>query len=331
MDNKKLSIIIPMYNEEESLPYLYKRLVELAKRIDKYQLEFLFVNDGSKDNSLKIVKEYRKKDSRVQYLNLSRNFGKEVAMGAAFDYVTGDVVAIIDADLQDPPELIVDMLKFYEQGYDDVYAKRRNRKGETWLKKFTSKAFYRVLESVSNVPIQKDTGDFRLLSRRAIEALKAFPEKQRYTKGMFSLIGFKKKEIEYDRDPRVAGSTKWNYFKLMDLAIEGITSFTTAPLRIATIIGVLSAIGSFIYMIFTIVKTVVYGVDVPGYASLICILLMLGGIQLICLGLIGEYIGRIFIEVKGRPLYFVDEYSGNIEENQDIYKEVAIGRDSTNS
>ena len=331
MDNKKLSIIIPMYNEEESLPYLYKRLVELAKRIDKYQLEFLFVNDGSKDNSLKIVKEYRKKDSRVQYLNLSRNFGKEVAMGAAFDYVTGDVVAIIDADLQDPPELIVDMLKFYEQGYDDVYAKRRNRKGETWLKKFTSKAFYRVLESVSNVPIQKDTGDFRLLSRRAIEALKAFPEKQRYTKGMFSLIGFKKKEIEYDRDPRVAGSTKWNYFKLMDLAIEGITSFTTAPLRIATIIGVLSAIGSFIYMIFTIVNTVVYGVDVPGYASLICILLMLGGIQLICLGLIGEYIGRIFIEVKGRPLYFVDEYSGNIEENQDIHKEVAIDRDFTNS
>ena len=331
MDNRKLSIIIPMYNEEESLPYLYKRLVEFAKRIDKYQLEFLFVNDGSKDNSLKIVKEYRKKDSRVQYLNLSRNFGKEVAMGAAFDYVTGDVVAIIDADLQDPPELIVDMLKFYEQGYDDVYAKRRNRKGETWLKKFTSKAFYRVLESVSNVPIQKDTGDFRLLSRRAIEALKAFPEKQRYTKGMFSLIGFKKKEIEYDRDPRVAGSTKWNYFKLMDLAIEGITSFTTAPLRIATIIGVLSAIGSFIYMIFTIVKTVVYGVDVPGYASLICILLMLGGIQLICLGLIGEYIGRIFIEVKGRPLYFVDEYSGNIEENQDIHKEVAIDRDFTNS
>ena len=151
------------------------------------------------------------------------------------------------------------------------------------------------------------------------------------TKGMFSLIGFKKKEIEYDRDPRVAGSTKWNYFKLMDLAIEGITSFTTAPLRIATIIGVLSAIGSFIYMIFTIVKTVVYGVDVPGYASLICILLMLGGIQLICLGLIGEYIGRIFIEVKGRPLYFVDEYSGNIEENQDIHKEVAIDRDFTNS
>ena len=331
MDNKKLSIIIPMYNEEESLPYLYKRLVELAKRIDKYQLEFLFVNDGSKDNSLKIVKEYRKKDSRVQYLNLSRNFGKEVAMGAAFDYVTGDAVAIIDADLQDPPELIIDMLKFYEQGYDDVYAKRRNRKGEIWLKKFTSKAFYRVLESVSNVPIQKDTGDFRLLSRRAIEALKAFPEKQRYTKGMFSLIGFKKKEIEYDRDPRVAGSTKCNYFKLMDLAIEGITSFTTAPLRIATIIGVLSAIGSFIYMIFTIVKTVVYGVDVPGYASLICILLMLGGIQLICLGLIGEYIGRIFIEVKGRPLYFVDEYSGNIEENQDIHKEVAIDRDFTNS
>lgn len=191
--------------------------------------------------------------------------------------------------------------------------KRRNRKGETWLKKFTSKSFYKLLESVSNVPIQKDTGDFRLLSRRAIEALKSFPEKQRYTKGMFSLIGFKKKEIEYDRDPRVAGSTKWNYLKLMDLAIEGITSFTIAPLRLATIIGIIVAIGSLLYMILTIIKTLVYGIDVPGYASIICIILIIGSIQLICLGVIGEYLGRIFIEVKGRPLYFVDDYSGDKE------------------
>ena len=310
---KMLSIIIPMYNEEESLPYLYKRLVNLREKLDNYELEFLFVNDGSKDNSLEMVKSYREYDKRVKYLNLSRNFGKEVAMGAAFDYVIGDVVAIIDADLQDPPELIIDMLKLYEQGYDDVYAKRRNRKGETWLKKFTSKSFYKLLESVSNVPIQKDTGDFRLLSRRAIEALKSFPEKQRYTKGMFSLIGFKKKEIEYDRDPRVAGSTKWNYLKLMDLAIEGITSFTIAPLRLATIIGIIVAIGLLLYMILTIIKTLVYGIDVPGYASIICIILIIGSIQLICLGVIGEYLGRIFIEVKGRPLYFVDDYSGDKE------------------
>ncbi len=319
-----LSIIIPMYNEEESLPYLYKRLVELGKKIDKYELEFLFVNDGSKDKSLQIVREYRKYDDRVQYLNLSRNFGKEVAMGAAFDYVKGDVVAIIDADLQDPPELILDMVKFYEKGYDDVYAKRRNRSGESWLKKFTSKTFYRVLEAVSKVPIQKDTGDFRLLSRRAIDALKKFPEKQRYTKGMFSLIGFKKKEIEYDRDPRIAGKTKWNYFKLIDLAIEGITSFTIAPLRLATILGMVVAICAFIYMIFTVIKTLVYGIDIPGYASIICIILMIGGIQLFCLGVMGEYLGRVFIEVKDRPLYFIDEYSGEIEEKCIKNKEIAI-------
>lgn len=245
-------------------------------------------------------------------------------MGASFDYVKGDVVAIIDADLQDPPELILDMVKFYEKGYDDVYAKRRNRSGESWLKKFTSKTFYRVLEAVSKVPIQKDTGDFRLLSRRAIDALKKFPEKQRYTKGMFSLIGFKKKEIEYDRDPRIAGKTKWNYFKLIDLAIEGITSFTIAPLRLATILGVVVAICAFIYMIFTVIKTLVYGIDIPGYASIICIILMIGGIQLFCLGVMGEYLGRVFIEVKDRPLYFIDEYSGEIEEKCIKNKEIAI-------
>ena len=230
LDVYKRQIIIPMYNEEESLPFLYDRLSKLANKIEDYEIEFLFVNDGSKDRSLEMVKEYKQKDDRVCYLNLSRNFGKEVAMGAAFDYVRGDAVAIIDADLQDPPELIIDMLKYYEEGYDDVYAKRRSRDGESWLKKFTSKKFYRVLQSVSRVPIQTDTGDFRLLSRRAIEALRSFPEKQRYTKGMFSLIGFKKKEIEFDRDSRVAGQTKWNYLKLIDLAIEGITSFTVCLL-----------------------------------------------------------------------------------------------------
>ena len=313
MKNKILSIIIPMYNEEESLPHLYSRLVALGEKIENYDLEFLFVNDGSRDSSLEIVKALRKADKRVCYVNLSRNFGKEVAMGAAFDYVTGEAVAIIDADLQDPPELIVDMIKLYEEGYDDVYAKRRSRDGETWFKKFTSKAFYRVLQSVSDVPIQKDTGDFRLLSRRAIDALKSFPERQRYTKGMFSLIGFKKKEIEFDRDSRVRGQTKWNYFKLMDLAIEGIVSFTILPLRISTIMGIISGIASFLYMIFVFSKTLIFGIDVPGYASIVCILLFLSAVQLISLGIIGEYLGRIFIEVKGRPLYFVEEYSGSIE------------------
>ena len=309
----KLSIIIPMYNEEESLPYLYQRLTTLGEQIDNYEIEFLFVNDGSKDKSLDIVKSFRNNDKRVCYLNLSRNFGKEVAMGAAFDYVTGDAVVIIDADLQDPPELIIEMLKYYEEGYDDVYAKRRSRDGESWLKKFTSKAFYKILSNISSVPIQKDTGDFRLLSRRAIEALRKFPEKQRYTKGMFSLIGFKKKEVEFDRDSRVAGKTKWNYFKLIDLAIDGITSFTTAPLRIATFMGILSALVAFIYIVYIVVRTIILGIDVPGYASIICFILMIGGIQLISLGVIGEYLGRIFIEVKNRPLYFVEEYCGEKE------------------
>lgn len=309
---EKLSIIIPMYNEEEVLLFLYKRLVSLGEKIEGYDIEFLFVNDGSKDKSLEIIKDLKKNDDRVCYLNLSRNFGKEVAMGAAFDYVTGDAVAIIDADLQDPPELILEMLKYYEKGYDDVYAKRKSRKGETWLKRFTSKAFYTVLQKVSNVPIQKDTGDFRLLSKRAVEALKSFPEKQRYTKGMFSLIGFKKIAIEFDRDSRVAGETKWNYFKLIDLAIEGITSFTIAPLRVATIMGIITAFLAFIYTVFIVVRTFIYGIDVPGYASLICVILLMGGIQLISLGVIGEYLGRVFVEVKNRPLYFIEEYS---EEN----------------
>lgn len=309
---EKLSIIIPMYNEEEVLLFLYKRLVSLGEKIEGYDIEFLFVNDGSKDKSLEIIKDLKKNDDRVCYLNLSRNFGKEVAMGAAFDYVTGDAVAIIDADLQDPPELILEMLKYYEKGYDDVYAKRKSRKGETWLKRFTSKAFYTVLQKVSNVPIQKDTGDFRLLSKRAVEALKSFPEKQRYTKGMFSLIGFKKIAIEFDRDSRVAGETKWNYFKLIDLAIEGITSFTIAPLRVATIMGIITAFLAFIYTVFIVVRTFIYGIDVPGYASLICVILLMGGIQLISLGVIGEYLGMVFVEVKNRPLYFIEEYS---EEN----------------
>lgn len=319
---KKLSIIIPMYDEEESLPILYKRLVILGEQIDNYNMEFLFINDGSKDKSLEIVKELKENDNRVCYVNLSRNFGKEIAMAAAFDYATGDAVVIIDADLQDPPELIIEMLKYYENGYDDVYAKRKSRKGETWLKKFTSKIFYDALQKVSNVPIQKDTGDFRLLSRRAVEALKSFPEKERYTKGMFSLIGFKKIAIEFDRDSRVAGETKWSYFKLIDLAIEGITSFTIAPLRVATFIGVIAALLAFIYAIFIVIRTFIYGVDVPGYASLICVILLIGGIQLISLGIIGEYLGRIFVEVKNRPLYFVEEYSEDSILKKDIVTEI---------
>lgn len=316
MENKKLiTILVPAYNEEDVLNMLYERLNAIMNSNENYDFEILFINDGSKDNTLNIIKSLREKDNRVCYLNLSRNFGKEIAMIAGLDYSKGDAVIIIDADLQDPPELIPQMIEFWEQGYDDVYAKRRSRKGETWLKKFTSKMYYKTLQSVTNIEIQKDTGDFRLLDRRCVEALKQFRESQRYTKGLFSWIGYNKKEILYDRDPRAAGKTKWNYKKLINLSIDGITSFTTVPLRWSAIIGLLISMTGFIYMLAIIIKTIVSGVDVPGYASTMVVILFIGGIQLIFLGVIGEYLGRSFYETKNRPIYFVDRYNEEKETN----------------
>ena len=306
---KKISIIIPAYNEEETLDYLFERLTCTINGLNKYDFEVLFVNDGSSDNTLNKIRELRKKDNRISYIDLSRNFGKEIAMIGGLDYATGDAVVFLDADLQDPPELIGEMLEWWEQGYDDVYAKRKSRAGETLLKKLTACMYYKILGVVSNVPIQKNTGDFRLLDRRCVEALKKMRESQRYTKGMFSWIGYNKKEILFDRDPRIAGKTKWNYIKLFDLAIEGITSFTTKPLRISSYMGIIISLIAFIYMTFIIISTIVYKQTVPGYPSLMCVSLFIGGIQLISLGVMGEYIGRIFNETKDRPLYFVKEHN----------------------
>ena len=321
MEEKKLvTILVPAYNEQEVLNMLYERLKKIMDENSNYDFEILFVNDGSKDNSLKIMQELRQKDKRVCYLNLSRNFGKETGMIAGLDYSKGDAVIIIDADLQDPPELIPAMLKYWEEGYDDVYAKRRSRKGETWVKKFTSTMYYKVLQGFTKIQIQKDTGDFRLLDRRCVEALKSMRESQRYTKGMFSWIGYNKKEILYDRDPRAAGQTKWNYKKLVDLSIDGITSFTTSPLRWSAILGIIVSIIGFIYMLYIIIKTLVYGVEVPGYASTMVIILFLGGVQLIFLGVIGEYLGRAFYETKGRPLYFIERYNEEKETNRELNK-----------
>ncbi len=315
-ENKKLvTILIPAYNEEEALPILYERLVKLMDGLPQYNFELLFVNDGSRDKTLDILKEMRKSDSRVCYVNLSRNYGKEVAMIAGFDYINGDCMINIDADLQDPPELIPEMLKYWEEGYDDVYAKRKSRKGESIFKKLTSWGYYRVLQSMTNIQIQTDTGDFRLLDRRCVEAIRQMRESQRYTKGLYSWIGYKKKEILYDRDARVAGKTKWNYRQLANLSIDGITSFTTSPLRWAAIIGMLVSLCGFIYMIIIIAKTLIYGIDVPGYASMMVVILFLGGLQLIFLGIIGEYLGRAFYESKGRPLYFIDCYNEKRETN----------------
>lgn len=320
-ENKKLvTILVPAYNEEAVLLMLYDRLKALMDANTAYNFEVLLVNDGSKDKTFSIMQELRSKDKRINYLNLSRNFGKETAMIAGLDYAKGDCVIIIDADLQDPPELIPEMLQYWEQGYDDVYAKRKSRKGETWLKKFTSKMYYKVLQSMTKVEIQKDTGDFRLLDRRCVEALKQIRESQRYTKGLFSWIGYNKKEILYDRDPRAAGQTKWNYRNLVNLSIDGITSFTTSPLRWSAILGILVSLAGFIYMLVIIIKTLVNGVEVPGYASTMVVILFLGGVQLIFLGVIGEYLGRAFYETKGRPLYFIERYNEEKETNLSLKK-----------
>lgn len=312
---KKLSIIIPAYNEEESLPILYERMEKLMNSMENYEFELLFVNDGSKDKTIEIIKQMREEDKRISYVDFSRNFGKEIAMIAGLDYATGDCVIFMDADLQDPPELIPELVKHWEEGYDDVYAKRRSRKGETWLKKFTSKMYYKVLQHLTKVEIQQDTGDFRLLDRRCVNALKKLRESQRNTKSMFSWIGYKKKEVLYDRDARVAGKTKWNYKKLVDLAIDGITSFTTSPLRLSTFIAIPTFLVLFIYFIYVIIKCFVISKPIQAFQAIILLILFFSGIQILLFGIIGEYLGRIFNETKNRPLYLVNEYNGEKEMN----------------
>jgi len=312
---KKITIIVPTYNERESIPRLCERIFKVIDSTQNYLFEILFINDGSKDDSLEIIKILQKKDHRINYVNFSRNFGKEIAMLAGMDYATGDAVIFIDADLQDPPELIPELIKYWEEGYDDVYAKRKARKGETFFKKFTSKMYYRILQKLTNVPIQQDTGDFRLLDRRCVNALIKLRESQRSTKSMFSWIGYNKKEVLFDRDPRIAGRTKWNYKKLIDLAIDGITSFTTSPLRIATYISIPTFIVLFIYFIYVVAKTFIVNEPVQAYQAIILLILFFSGIQILLFGIIGEYLGRIFNETKNRPLYFVDEYNGKKEMN----------------
>ena len=311
---KTISILIPAYNEEDVLDHLYKRLVKLAKDNSNYGFEFLFADDGSRDHTMEIIKSYAEIDERVRYISLSRNFGKETAMIAGLDYVTGEATVIIDADLQDPPELIPKMIKYWEDGYDDVYARRNTREGETWFKLFTARSYYWIMAKLTKsqlIMIPSNTGDFRLLDKRCIEALKQLRESERYTKGMYSWIGFKKKEITYDRDPRAAGVAKQNYRKLFNLAFDGITSFSTTPLRFSSFAGIVISLIAFFYIMFVIIKTAVLGIDVPGYASTMSVVLFLGGIQLLSLGIIGEYVGRIFKEVKHRPLYFIEE--SNVE------------------
>lgn len=307
---KKVTILIPCYNEEASLPALYEALHGLMEQNTGYEWEVLMVNDGSRDHTIDVIKQLRAKDKRICYIDLSRNFGKENAMLAGFDYATGDCMVIMDADMQDPPSLIPEMIKWWEEGFDDVYAKRKTRGQETWLRRKLSLAYYSLLQKTTKIDILQNVGDFRLLDRKCIEELKKLRESERYTKGMFCWIGFKKKEVMFDRDDRVGGKSSFNLFRLTNLAIEGITSFTIAPLRISTIMGLIVSMFAFIYMVFVLLKAILYGDPVQGYPTLITVILFLGGVQLLSLGIIGEYLGKIFNETKNRPVYVVGEKEG---------------------
>ncbi len=308
MKKKIVSILVPCYNEEQSLPYFYSAVKSIMEQGETYRWELMFVNDGSHDHTLQIIEEMAKQDPRISYIDLSRNFGKERAMLSGFDYVKGDCMIIMDADLQDPPTLIPEMLQYWEEGYDDIYARRRDRGKESWLRKKLSLAFYTLLDKSTRFEILKNVGDFRLLDRKCIEALKSLRESERYTKGLFCWIGYKKKEILFDRANREYGSTHWNFFQLAGLAIEGFTSFTIAPLRWATFIGMITAIWSMLYLLWTLIKVWMWGDPVAGFPTLITVILLLGSIQLLAIGILGEYVGRVFNESKNRPVYLVREY-----------------------
>ena len=305
---KTVTILIPCYNEEASLPNLHNALIALMEEQPQYQWQVLFINDGSKDHTLDVIKDINHQDSRFGYVALSRNFGKEAAMLAGFDHSRGDCVVIMDADLQHPPVVIPQMLKEWEAGYEDVYAKRTGRGREPWLRKQLTMLYYRMLQKVSDIDILQNIGDFRLLDRKCIDALRQLRETQRYTKGMYCWIGFKKKEILFEQADRMEGKSSFNFWRLLKLSIEGITSYTTSPLRISTVLGLLCSLFAFLYMVYILFCTLFFGEPVRGYPTMMVVILFLGGAQLLSLGIIGEYLGRIFHESKHRPVYFVAEH-----------------------
>jgi len=311
----RLTIIAPAYNEEQVIDEFYTRLSSVLKTLSHIDTEILFVNDGSTDRTFEKIRAFRKQDRSVSYINLSRNFGKEAAMSAGLDYAEGDAVVILDIDLQDPPELIPKMIELWQEGYDSVYGQRSERQGESFIKKFTARHFYRLMEKVSRVQIPRDTGDFRLLSRRAVLALRQLNESNRFMKGIFSWIGYRQTALIYTRKPRSAGNSKFSYWRLWNFALDGITSFTTLPLKVASYLGGALALGSFVYGAWIIINTLVYGQSVPGYPSLMVVILFLGGVQLLSLGVMGEYLGRMFDETKHRPLYLIDEKELNEEKD----------------
>lgn len=308
-DRCTYSIVVPIYNEEENIQKFYERTTGVMDKLEG-TYEIVFINDGSRDNSLELLKELHEKDSRMKVLDLSRNFGKEAAMTAGLDFTIGDAVIPIDADLQDPPEVIPQLVEKWKEGYDVVYATRSKRLGETWVKKATATSFYKVIGAMTKIDIPKNTGDFRLMDRCAINALRELREHHRFMKGLFTWVGFKQIGVPYKRDPRFAGETKWNYWKLFNFAVEGITSFSYMPLKFATFMGVFISLAAFVFAVYVVISTLLFGNEVAGYPSMIVIILFLGGVQLLTIGVIGEYVGRIYDETKQRKLYFIREALG---------------------
>jgi glycosyltransferase involved in cell wall biosynthesis len=304
-----VSVVVPIFNEEDGLDYLFDRLLTVFKQAD-LAYEIICVNDGSRDCSLKKLIDFHHQNPAIKVVNLSRNFGKEVALTAGIDFATGDVVIPIDADLQDPPELILEMIEQWQAGFDVVYATRRSRQGESFAKKLTASAFYQTIGRMTKIKIPPNTGDFRLMDRQVVEALKQLPERTRFMKGLFTWVGFRQTAIVFDREPRHQGISKWNYWKLWNFALDGIFSFSFIPLQIWSYLGLLVSTISLTYALFLVIRTLLFGIDLPGYASLMVAVLFLGGVQLISLGVIGEYLARVYEETKERPLYFVRDVYG---------------------
>ncbi len=299
-----LAVVVPVYNEQEVVREFHRRLTAVLDAIEM-RSTVVYVNDGSADQTLESLLDLRRSDPRVVIIDLSRNFGKEIALTAGLDHADADAVVVIDADLQDPPELIPELITTWREGYDVVYAQRSAREGESFVKKFTSYTFYRLIQRVSRVRIPEDAGDFRLMGRNVVSALGELRERNRFMKGLFAWVGYKQRAVRFHRHSRFAGQTKWNYWKLWNFALEGFTSFTTAPLKIATYVGLAIAAGALIYGLVVIYKTLFFGEEVRGYPSLMVVILFLGGAQLMTIGILGEYVGRMFDETKGRPLYLI--------------------------
>jgi dolichol-phosphate mannosyltransferase len=307
-----ISVVVPVYNEAEGIRHFHERATAAMKALADYEYELVYVDDGSRDDSYKIIRAFAEGDPRVQVVKFSRNFGHQIAITAGLDYARGDAVVFIDADLQDPPELIAELIAKWREGNDVVYARRAVRKGETQFKLLTAAAFYRVLRSVANIDIPPDVGDFRLISARVADQLRAMREKDRFIRGLVSWVGFKQSYIMYERDERYAGETKYPLAKMIKFAFDGLTSFSSAPLRLATWLGYIASAFAFLYLISVFVQ-VALGLTVEGWATIMVALLFLGGVQLICLGILGEYLGRVFTEIKPRPVYIVEEATQNRE------------------